>query len=70
VYLIARGGSMHERAELQAEQVQKQFDEYVKKTAGASGTSSADQLHKLADLKERGVLTEAEFDAEKAKLLG
>ena len=35
VYLIARGGSMHERAEKQAQQQQQQFDEYVKKTAGS-----------------------------------
>jgi hypothetical protein len=35
--------------------------------AGSSGT--ADQLAKLADLKEKGVLTDAEFEAEKAKVL-
>jgi Short C-terminal domain len=35
--------------------------------AGSSGT--ADQLSKLADLKERGVLSDAEFEAEKAKVL-
>ena len=33
------------------------------------GESSADQLHKLADLKEQGVLTDAEFEAQKAKIL-
>ena len=68
IYLIARGGSMHERAEKQAEQSQKAFDDYVKKTAGASG-SSVDELAKLADLKSKGVITDAEFDAQKAKLL-
>jgi ABC-type multidrug transport system fused ATPase/permease subunit len=68
IYLIARGGSMHERAEKQAELAQKQFNDYVKQTAGA-GSSSADQLAKLADLKDKGVLSDAEFQAEKAKLL-
>ncbi len=68
VYLIARGGSMHERAAKQAESQQKAFDDYVKQTAG-SGGSSADQLAKLADLKEKGVLTDAEFEAQKAKIL-
>jgi hypothetical protein len=29
----------------------------------------SDQLTNLADLRDRGVLTEAEFDAQKAKLL-
>ena len=68
VYLIARGGSMHERAEKQAEQQQKAFDDYVKKAAGSSG-NSADELAKLADLKAKGVLTDAEFEAQKAKIL-
>jgi hypothetical protein len=69
VYLIARGGKMHERAANEAAQQQKAFDDYVKQTAGASGDTSADQLSKLADLKSQGVLTDAEFDAQKAKIL-
>jgi ABC-type multidrug transport system fused ATPase/permease subunit len=68
VYLIARGGSMHERAEAQAAAQQKAFDNYVKQASGG-GSSSADQLAKLADLKSQGVLTDAEFEAQKAKLL-
>jgi uncharacterized membrane protein YcjF (UPF0283 family) len=69
VYLIARGGKMHERAAEQAAQQQKAFDQYVKQAAGAPGETSADQLHKLADLKSQGVLTDAEFEAQKAKIL-
>ena len=69
VYLIARGGKMHERAAAEAAQQQKAFDQYVKQTAGASGDTTADQLSKLADLKSQGVLTDAEFDAQKAKIL-
>ena len=69
VYLIARGGSMHERAAAQAAEQQKAFDQYVKQAAGTPGGSSADQLHKLADLKTQGVLTDAEFEAQKAKIL-
>jgi ABC-type multidrug transport system fused ATPase/permease subunit len=68
IYLIARGGSMHERAEKSAEAQQKAFDDYVKKTAGSSG-GNADELAKLADLKQKGVLSDAEFEAQKAKLL-
>jgi hypothetical protein len=67
VYLIARGGKMHERAAAQAAQQQEAFDTAVKQAAGS--TSSADDLAKLADLKTQGVLTEAEFEAQKAKLL-
>ncbi len=67
VYLIARGGKMHERAEQAAQQQQQAFDAYVKETAGAG--NSVDQLAKLADLKSQGVITDAEFEAQKAKLL-
>jgi ABC-type multidrug transport system fused ATPase/permease subunit len=69
VYLIARGGKMQERAAEQAAQQQKAFDQYVKQAAGTSGDSTADQLSKLADLKSQGVLSDAEFDAQKAKIL-
>ncbi|HMK62013.1 MAG TPA: SHOCT domain-containing protein, partial [Acidimicrobiales bacterium] len=69
VYLIARGGKMHERAAAEAAQQQKAFDQYVRQTAGTAGSTTADQLSKLADLKNQGVLTDAEFEAEKAKIL-
>ena len=67
VYLIARGGKMHERAERQAADQKQAFDAYVKETAG---TSSADQLSKLADLKASGAISDQEFEAAKAKILG
>jgi Short C-terminal domain/Phospholipase_D-nuclease N-terminal len=70
IYLIARGSSMHERQVQVAQNQQKAFDAYVKQAAGSDGGSTADQLAKLADLKSQGVLTDAEFDAQKAKLLG
>jgi ABC-type multidrug transport system fused ATPase/permease subunit len=69
VYLIARGGKMHERAARDAAQQQKAFDEYVRQAAGTSGNTTADQLSKLADLKSQGVLSDAEFDAQKSKIL-
>ncbi len=68
LYLIARGGKMHERAAEQAAQQQKAFDAYVKETA-ATGTNSAEQLAKLADLKQQGAITDAEFESQKAKIL-
>ena len=69
VYLIARGGSMHERSAQQAAQQKAAFDSYVRQTAGSEGSDTASQLSKLADLKSQGVLTEEEFQAQKAKLL-
>jgi Short C-terminal domain/Phospholipase_D-nuclease N-terminal len=67
VYLIARGGKMHERQVRDATQAQQEFDTYVKDVAGTSGT--ADELAKLADLRQQGVITDAEFEAQKAKVL-
>jgi ABC-type multidrug transport system fused ATPase/permease subunit len=67
VYLIVRGGSMHERAVKEAQQQDEQFRSYVQETAGSS--SVPDQLAKLADLRDRGVITAEEFDREKAKVL-
>jgi hypothetical protein len=65
-YLLVRGGSMHERAERQAQRQQQAFNSYV---SDAAGTSPTDQLAKLADLKERGLLSDAEFETQKAKVL-
>lgn len=67
VYLIARGGKMHQRAEREARDEQQAFDTYVKDVAGSS---SADELAKLSRLKEQGVLSDAEFESQKAKILG
>ncbi len=70
IYLIVHGGDMAKR-DIQQAQVQKDaFDAYVRQTAAASGgASSADELSKLAGLRDQGVITDAEFAAQKAKLL-
>jgi len=69
VYLIARGDSMHERAVSQARQQDAEFRSYVQQAASDSPASSADQLAKLADLRDRGVINAEEFEREKAKVL-
>ncbi len=48
---------------------QAQLQAYVQDVAGSSA-STADELAKLADLKAKGVITDAEFEAQKAKALG
>ena len=68
VYLIARGSSMQERAQKQAQQQDQAFRSYVQEAAG-DGSSTADQLAKLADLRDRGVITAQEFESQKAKIL-
>jgi hypothetical protein len=67
VYLIARGGKMHQRAEREARQQEREFRGYVQETA--SSATPADQLAKLADLRGRGVISAEEFEREKAKIL-
>jgi NADH:ubiquinone oxidoreductase subunit 6 (subunit J) len=66
IYLIARGHGMRDRALAERQEAQAQFDAYVKKTAG---TSHADELAKLSELKVKGDLSDAEFEKAKAKLL-
>jgi Short C-terminal domain/Phospholipase_D-nuclease N-terminal len=68
VYLIVRGRSMHQRAAQQAAQQEEALRSYVQEAAGSSA-SSADQLAKLADLRQRGVITSDEFEQEKSKVL-
>ncbi len=67
VYLIVRGGKMHERAVQEAQQQDREFRRYVQ-DAASQGTP-ADQLAKLAELRDRGVITAEEFEREKAKVL-
>jgi len=67
VYLIVRGGKMQERSVRDQQQADQEFRSYVQEAA--SGGTPADQLSKLADLRERGVITSEEFDREKAKIL-
>jgi Tfp pilus assembly protein PilO len=66
-YLIVRGSKMQQRAEQEAQQEDQELRAYVRETAGSQ--SSADQLAKLADLRDRGVITAKEFEREKAKVL-
>ncbi len=67
VYLIARGSSMQERAMEDMKNREKASRQYIQEVAGSG--SAADELAKLADLKEKGVLTEEEFAAQKKVLL-
>jgi hypothetical protein len=69
VYLIVHGHDMYNREARTAQDNEQQFREYVRSAAGSSG-GTADEISKLAALHQQGVLTDAEFAAQKAKLLG
>jgi type VI protein secretion system component VasK len=68
VYLIARGKNMGERQEQRARAEEDSFRSYVRETAASDG-HAAEEINKLADLRNRGVITEAEFQQGKAKVL-
>lgn len=68
IYLVTQGDDMRRRDKEIATAVDKAQRDYIRSAAGTGG-GAADELEKLAGLKERGVLTEEEFQAQKAKLL-
>ncbi len=69
IYLIARGDSMQERAIKDATQRQQATRQYIQEVASTGAPSSADELTKLAQLRDSGVISAEEFAAQKAKVL-
>ena len=69
VYLIVRGSSMHERQARDMQQQDAEARRYIQQAAAEAPASTADQLTKLADLRDRHVISDAEFEREKAKVL-
>ena len=68
VYLIARGSSMQDRDIKQAQAADAAMRSYIQETASSSSSTAA-ELEKLSALHTQGVLTDAEFASQKAKLL-
>jgi uncharacterized protein (DUF58 family) len=66
IYLIARGDGMRERTVKEQAEARRHMDAYIRETAGSS---PADELHKLSELREKGAISDAEFERAKAKLL-
>ncbi len=69
VYLIARGQKMGEHAVQEAQEQDAAMRRYVQDAAGSTGRSTADEIARLADLRDKGVISEAEFQQAKAKAL-
>ncbi len=67
VYLIARGRGMGERELRRAHRQEQAFRSYVRESAGT--TNQAEALSQLAELKNRGDITAAEYEQAKAKIL-
>lgn len=69
-YLIARGGAMRERAVEDAKAQEQATREYIRSVAGSEGTATtADELSKLASLRDQGVISQQEFEEQKNRLL-
>lgn len=69
IYIIARGGKMAERELKAAQDQEAAMKQYIQQAAGTSG-SVAEELHRLSELKDKGVISDAEFQALKAKAIG
>jgi hypothetical protein len=74
-YLIVRGSTMHERYVREAEAQEDAFRAYVREAAagdghgGGDGRSSSEELTRLAELRDRGLIDDEEFQKAKAKVL-
>ena len=68
-YLIFRGGSMGERSAQAARANEAQFRSYVQEAAGSTTSSPAEELRKLAELRESGAISAEDFEQAKAKVL-
>ncbi|MFC8242773.1 SHOCT domain-containing protein [Streptomyces chartreusis] len=69
VYVIARGKNMGQREQRHARGQQEQMDQYIRETAGSAGTSEADELAKLSEIRARGDITDEEYRRAKEKVL-
>ena len=69
IYLIARGGKMQDHAVSDAQSRDAAFRSYVQEAAGTGTRSTADELSKLADLRDKGVISAEEFEQQKRQVL-
>src|SRR5215475_4652391 len=69
VYLIARGGKMGEHAAASVQAQDAATRDYIRSVASPNGHGSADEIARLADLRDKGVISETEFEQAKAKAL-
>ena len=69
VYLIARGKSMQERVIARRLSRRRHTRQYIQEVSSTGGASTAEELTKLAQLRDSGVITADEFAAQKAKIL-
>lgn len=69
IYLITKGDEMRQRDVAAATAVADAQRDYIRSVAGGGSGGPADEISKLAGLRDQGVLTDEEFQAQKAKIL-
>ncbi|MFJ1733686.1 SHOCT domain-containing protein [Streptomyces sp. NPDC088254] len=69
VYVVARGKDMGKREQRHAQAKEEQAQRYIRETAGGAGTSEADELAKLSEIRARGDITDDEYRRAKEKVL-
>ena len=69
IYLIARGHKMGEHAVQDAQEQDAAMRRYVQNVVSSNGRSTADEIARLADLRDRGAISEEEFQQAKAKAI-
>ncbi len=69
IYLLVRGDGLHQREVRQAQSNREALRDYLNRSAGTTD-STAEELQRLADLRDRGVLTGEEFQRMKERLAG
>jgi hypothetical protein len=67
IYLIANGGDMQARSVKDYQAMESAQKDYIRQVASTGST--ADELEKLAGLRDSGVISADEFATQKAKLL-
>jgi hypothetical protein len=67
IYLIVRGDKMNQRAMDAAQENEAAFRSYVQDAAATSGV--AGELQKLAELRDAGAISPADYETAKAKVL-
>jgi hypothetical protein len=71
IYLIARGGGMHERALAAQDEAQKRQDAYIRSVAAPNGgkASAADEIASAKALLDSGAINASEYQQLKAGAL-
>jgi ABC-type multidrug transport system fused ATPase/permease subunit len=67
IYLIVRGQGMRDRALRAQAEARAHLDDYIRDTAAGA---PVEELHRLHELREKGAISDDEYERLKAKLIG